>query len=282
MSASFISYGVIAEVIALVFFGIALIRSQRRLPLVIMTGLSALLLATQLAWIVPLFRSEDRPATSQRFTVATLNMHNGQANVDQVATRTKHADIVVLVEVTHKAAKKVRTRLSSRLSHQLPSHVRRPRGVLILSRFRLSHPQHLPSRTSGLAVKAKVPGTGSVNVVAGHPCNPLCGGGAWMRDNHAILKTARALKDRPTVIAGDLNSVHDHKTMRDFAAHGYQSATKVAGAGWIPTYPANSLLPPLLPIDHVLINRQLTAIAVHAFDVAGTDHRGVIARVAAS
>lgn len=101
-----------------------------------------------------------------------------------------------------------------------------------------------------------------------------------MRDNHAVLAKAQTFNDDPTVIAGDLNSVNDHKTIRDFASHGFQSATKIAGAGWIPTYPADSVLPPLLPIDHVLINKRLTATSVHAFNVDGTDHRGLMARLA--
>ena len=56
---------------------------------------------------------------------------------------------------------------------------------------------------------------------------------------------------------------------------GLKSATDVAGGGWLPTYPANSRVPPLLPIDHVLINDRLTATEVGTFRLRGTDHLGL-------
>ncbi len=56
---------------------------------------------------------------------------------------------------------------------------------------------------------------------------------------------------------------------------GLKSATDVAGAGWLPTYPANRRIPPLLPIDHVLINEDLTATSVTSFALSGSDHRGL-------
>jgi hypothetical protein len=52
------------------------------------------------------------------------------------------------------------------------------------------------------------------------------------------------------------------------------------GAGWLPTYPANRVIPPLLPIDHILLNRFLTATSLTSFDVDGTDHRGLLAQIA--
>jgi len=61
---------------------------------------------------------------------------------------------------------------------------------------------------------------------------------------------------------------------------GLKSATDVAGAGWIPTYPADGLLPPLLPIDHVMINSDLTATSISSFAINGTDHRGLFATLA--
>jgi endonuclease/exonuclease/phosphatase (EEP) superfamily protein YafD len=88
--------------------------------------------------------------------------------------------------------------------------------------------------------------------------------------------------DHPLVVAGDFNAVNDHGPMQALQRAGLKSATDVAGAGWLPTYPANRLIPPLLPIDHVLINEDLTATSVTSFAVSGTDHRGLLATIAAS
>jgi endonuclease/exonuclease/phosphatase (EEP) superfamily protein YafD len=280
MVASFISYGVVTEVIAVVFFAVALVRARRRLPLAIMTGFSVLLLILQLIWLAPLFRSEHRHAAGRPFTVVSLNMRHGHADVDQLAAKTKTADVVVLVEFSDRAVHTVRTRLGDRFTHMTPHDPATAHHVMILSRFRLTDPQRLPAQTPGWAATAHLPRLGAVHVIAAHPCNPLCGGGAWLRQNHALLHTAESFGDHPTFIAGDFNSVGQHKTIRDFAAHGYDSATEIAGAGWMPTYPSNSWLPPLLPIDHVLVNHRLTAVSIRSFQIADTDHRGLIARLA--
>ena len=56
--------------------------------------------------------------------------------------------------------------------------------------------------------------------------------------------------------------------------------TATIGAGWMPTYPARRRLPPLLPIDNVLVNDRLTATSVTSFRVRRTDHLGLLATLA--
>ena len=82
------------------------------------------------------------------------------------------------------------------------------------------------------------------------------------------------------IMAGDFNAVDDHGPMQELRRLGLESATDVAGAGWLPTYPADRPLPPLLPIDHVMINKELTATSVTSFAISGTDHRGLVATLA--
>jgi endonuclease/exonuclease/phosphatase (EEP) superfamily protein YafD len=81
-------------------------------------------------------------------------------------------------------------------------------------------------------------------------------------------------------VAGDFNAVGDHGPMQALQRAGPKNATDVVGAGWLPTYPANRSFPPLLPIDHVMINKDLTATSVTSFTVAGSDHRGLLATLA--
>ena len=50
--------------------------------------------------------------------------------------------------------------------------------------------------------------------------------------------------------------------------------TSPAAVGCRPI-PSNATLPPLIPIDHILLNDRLTASSVTSFAVAGTDHRGL-------
>ena len=66
LAASFIAYGVIPYVIALLCLLVALIRARRRLALAILTGTVALLTALHLAWLGPLFVPDRRVARRTR------------------------------------------------------------------------------------------------------------------------------------------------------------------------------------------------------------------------
>ena len=125
-----------------------------------------------------------------------------------------------------------------------------------------------------------VPGRAPVRLVAAHPCNPYCGRGLFAAD-HALLEgTVRANQGSPLVVAGDLNAIDDHAPLVRLRADGMRSATDLVGAGWVPTYPADRSFPPLFPIDHVLVNDQLTVTALRTVHLPGTDHLGLVATVA--
>ena len=76
---------------------------------------------------------------------------------------------------------------------------------------------------------------------------------------HRAPGRGRREPGRPLIVAGDFNAVDDHGPMRALTHDGLESATDIVGAGWLPTYPANRRFPPLIPIDHVLVNKLLTA-----------------------
>jgi endonuclease/exonuclease/phosphatase (EEP) superfamily protein YafD len=80
------------------------------------------------------------------------------------------------------------------------------------------------------------------------------------------------------IIAGDFNSTPDMRQFRDLLTNGYRDAVEQTGAGFVPTFPADSWLPPALAIDHVL-TRDCRATAVHAMEIAGSDHRALLATV---
>jgi endonuclease/exonuclease/phosphatase (EEP) superfamily protein YafD len=221
--------------------------------------------------------------TGRPFTLISLNMKWGQADVDQIRSQARDADIVVLVEVTPTAFATVRSRLGQRFPYAVPNQITMGNQSLILSRHPLTDARPLPSTNQQWTASTTVPGTGKINVIAAHPCNPLCGKDQWRTEHAALLQRAEELDDGPEVIAGDFNATDDHGPMRAMARHGFISATDITGAGWMPTYPADHrIMPPLIEIDHVLVNRRLTALSIKTFRVAGTDHLGLIARLAGS
>jgi endonuclease/exonuclease/phosphatase family metal-dependent hydrolase len=68
--------------------------------------------------------------------------------------------------------------------------------------------------------------------------------------------------------------------MQHLRGLGLKSATDIVGAGWQPTYPANRSFPPLMAIDHVLVNSRLTATSITTLPNKDSDHLGLLAVLA--
>ena len=130
------------------------------------------------------------------------------------------------------------------------------------------------------AARLSLPGGGPVEFVDVHPYPPL--GGQVTQWNEAL----GALESLPApsggavrVLAGDFNASLDHSAMRRLIARGYKDAADQVGVGLIPTWPANKRVPPMITIDHVLVERRVGVKAVRVLDVPGTDHRAVNAEL---
>lgn len=281
--AAFISYGVFGYALALACFGIALVLSRRKVALAAVTALLLGLLVLHLSWLAPLFVPDDRPATTRSFTVFSLNLYHGLADSQEVARQAAGADVVILAEATPRALLALK---ALGWDAQFPYSVSDSEDdvaeyTAIYSRFPLSDSASLTPRSfQQYVTTAKVPELGAVRIIAAHPCNPYCGDGRWAAE-HAVLRAAvRSNLDGPLLVAGDLNAVHDHGPIRALVRDGLTSATDILGAGWLATYPANRTLPPLLPIDHVMINDTLTATSISTVKISRTDHLGLIATIA--
>ena len=281
--AAFIPYGLLAYLVALVCLVIASARARRRAALLTITALVLVLTSAHVAWLVPLFVPDHRPATTAGFTLLTFNMRNGMADQAALSQQAAQADIVILIETTPPALKALKE--DGNWDQRYPYSIGDPRddvsNTAIYSRLPLS-PGTLLGQTSFQQwdTTVEVPQIGSVRLLAVHPCNPYCGGGRWASEHSALRDIVAADLERPTIVAGDFNAIDDHGPMQRLRALGLKSATDVVGAGWQPTYPANRTFPPLMPIDHVLINSQLTATSITTFKNEGSDHLGLIAVLA--
>lgn len=79
-------------------------------------------------------------------------------------------------------------------------------------------------------------------------------------------------------LLGDFNATLDHAELRRLLDTGYRDAAEVAGEGLSLTWPAGRpRLPPLVAIDHLLVDERLAVRRVRVIDVPGTDHRAVFA-----
>jgi endonuclease/exonuclease/phosphatase (EEP) superfamily protein YafD len=280
--AAFIPYGVIGYALALLCFGVALLLARRRTALMLVSVIVAGLLALHLSWIAPFFVPDRRPATTKPFTVFSLNMDDGHADPTQVAQQASTADVVILVEATAPALGALKEfHWDARFPYSVGDVPGSTGNTVIYSRFPLTDTASLPGTSFQQHVTtASAPGIPDLRIIAAHPCNPYCGRGLWASEHAMLQSSVEQNLDQPLTVVGDLNAVNDHGPMRALRRAGLTSATDVVGAGWLPTYPANRRVPPLLPIDHVLINDQLTATSISTVHIDGTDHLGLVAAVA--
>ena len=280
--AAFIAYGLVAYAVVLVCLLVALVRGRRRAALAAVTVLTAGLTGAHLVWLGRLFVPNDRPVATEPFTVLTLNIRNGEADPAAISALAEQADVVVLVETTRAAQAGLAARgWDARFPYAVGDPRREGSNTAVFSRFRLSRGTVLGrSNFSQWSVAVEVPDLGLVRLLAVHPCNPYCGGGRWHAEHEVVRAAVATQGSGPLIVAGDFNAVAEQSPMQRLHRLGLRSATDLVGAGWLPTYPSGGLLPPLLPIDHVLLNERLTATAVTPVTVRGTDHRGLLVDVA--
>ncbi|MEV4179047.1 endonuclease/exonuclease/phosphatase family protein [Nonomuraea sp. NPDC049709] len=127
------------------------------------------------------------------------------------------------------------------------------------------------------AALISLPGGRPIEFIDAHPFPPL--GPQVSEWNQALAAFPSASADRVRIIAGDFNASLDHAAMRGLLSRGYKDAADQVGAGLIPTWPANKRVPPIITIDHVLVDQRVGVREVSVRDVPGTDHRAVLAEL---
>jgi endonuclease/exonuclease/phosphatase family metal-dependent hydrolase len=149
-------------------------------------------------------------------------------------------------------------------------------GTMVFAREPITDVRRLPTDFGSWSVLV-----GEVRVFAVHPVYAL-ETAAW-RDEHAAL-LAVAEEQQPDLLLGDFNATLDHGPMRRLDAAGYRDATELSGSGWQPTWPATGtgiqgLLPPVIQIDHVLVDDGWSAARTWTVEIDGSDHRALVAEV---
>ncbi len=280
--ASFVPYGLVLYALALVLLLVALVRARRRRPLAVLTVAVALLTGLHASWLAPFFVPDGRPVVGPSFTVLAQNVHLGMADTTRITQVAETADVVVLSETTRTFLRDLQTPAwDARYPYAVGDLSGPPTDTTVFSRYPLSDAHLLAGSTSPQWVMTlAVPGRTPVRLLGTHPCNPYCGGGAFARDHAVLEATVRADLGSPLVVAGDLNAIDDHAPLQRLHADGMRSAADLVGAGWVPTYPSDRGFPPLLPIDHVLVNDQLTATSLTTVRMPGSDHLGLLATLA--
>ncbi|OZF31593.1 hypothetical protein CH296_15635 [Rhodococcus sp. 14-2496-1d] len=232
---------------------------------------------------IPLYRHRSRTAAESELTVLHANIWLGQADPDAlVALVERHRpDVLTLVELTPEADARLRPVLSGSLPYAHVSAAPGGEGTGIYSRFPLVDEQrHDGFVTELLSARVEMPGRPLVFAV--HPVPP------WPREPSEWVRELGLLRqllakipvdDGPVVVAGDFNATQDHRRYRDLQDGRFVDAAVATGAGMLRTYPAHTWYPPVIAIDHVLV-ADLAVGSVEGVTIPGSDHRGILARLA--
>lgn len=218
--------------------------------------------------------------TGTPLRVLTLNMLFGHAEPEAVMdlVRRLKPDVLSTQELTPGMVEKLDVAgLPELMPHRLLEAEWSASGSGLYSRYPLTPLEELFEVIGHNmpAAEITVPGAKPVEIVDVHPFPPL---GSQVHDWTAAMEAFPPVSPGTIrILAGDFNASLDHTTMRRLLSRGYVDSADKAGEGLTPTWPANKGIPPLITIDHIVVDQRVNVNAVSVHTVPGTDHRAVFA-----
>jgi endonuclease/exonuclease/phosphatase (EEP) superfamily protein YafD len=226
------------------------------------------------------FASSETPAAGAALKILSINMRFGNADAKTIMdlVRRLRPDILNTQELSPAGTAALK---AQGLEQAMPyAHLEEgwsASGSGIFSRLPLTKlPDFAPHNGHNMPyVRFTVPGGATVELVDVHTVAPL---GPDVPLWQAAMR-ALPSPDRGTIriLAGDYNATLDHAEFRDVLARGYKDVGDVAGIGLTPTWPAGRRLPPMITIDHVVVDPRVSVVGASIHDVPQTDHRAFFA-----
>lgn len=245
-----------------------------------LVGLGVVALALPLALTGP----GPGPAGDERLTVMSVNVLYSNERIDEVADEVERLapDVVAFAEVTGDVLTMLRDHpFAERYSHRIEAPADLASGLVLWSR----HPVERLELLAGLrrAIVATVDGPiGPTRLVTMHPPPPVFDPAVW-RTQIELLPDLAEASDLPTIVLGDFNATWFHPAFRRSVHEaGLRDAATADGRGFAMTWPTDTFLPPLVALDHVLVDDRISVIDTVAPSIPGSDHRAVVATVARS
>ena len=294
---SFVPLALIPTIICL---AIALL-SRRRLLLVV----CVLALAINGWWHAGYFAGRARVSPAAEYAVSTsattddsyarvmtVNTLNGTASAKQIVEvcRAEHVEVLCLQELT---TTMVNDLLAAGITDVLPHYIVSDEASAISNGGRngiftaasMSNVSYnlLPIETSSMpAVDIQIGGA-TVRVVSVHPNSPTRGAQDLWNEGLSVIGTLSNY-DHAYLVMGDFNSTWDHARFRELLGSTFVDASEQAGEGFHMTYPANSAIPSIIEIDHIVYSKNsgITVSSLQTVEIAGTDHQALLATLEAS
>ncbi|MGW0172665.1 endonuclease/exonuclease/phosphatase family protein [Rhodococcus sp. NPDC003322] len=241
-------------------------------------------LSTQL----PLYlrNAPDATAADGQIRLLQANIRLGEADADALVdlVRSRSVNVLTVEELTDSAVARLR---EAGLEELLPVTFLKPKesgggGTGIYSRFAMRDPEELGRFSmANLVTKIDLGEARTVTVVAVHPMPPYPSP-SWMwaaeMEKLAVLLHERAADGDPMVVSGDFNSTYSHSRYRAILSDGFADAGEQAGAGLVPTYPADRWYPAVIAIDRIVLKNAVVG-EYERVDLPGSDHHGLFATV---
>ena len=251
---------------------------------------AALTGAALAAVVLPRATGQPQPqAGGPVLRVITANLRHGEASAEAVVSlvRRQGADVLFLQELAEPVvvSRLKQAGLTDLLPHELTDLGDvGARGRGIYARFRLTGGLHLgPADVAQLTARLELPGGQRADLVCVHVFRPRppwwqANTVKWRNDLAALPAPAGSAADPPRVLAGDFNATADHVRFRRVLRLGHVDAAARVGQGLMPTWgPEPWGRPPLLTLDHVLVDPGCAVQAVSVHPLPGSDHRVVYA-----
>ena len=249
---------------------------------------AGLLTAVAVAVQLPLFIGPEHSAhNTVSARVLTANVLEGRANPAQLAAIVRdRADIVVFQEITPDLVSALNQEgLGTDFPYQATDARRYAEGVAVWSRYPIDRSTRIPGFQSGVvSAEIRIPGAAAdTTVVVVHISGPWPQPiDDWRRDLDKFPEAMDAIAAKAgtgaVIMAGDVNATTGMAPSRRLLRDGFRDGTEQAGAGFIPTFPADASFPPLIGIDHIL-TRNSWAQDVRSVRIPGSDHLGLQATV---
>jgi endonuclease/exonuclease/phosphatase (EEP) superfamily protein YafD len=225
----------------------------------------------------------DPDAAPLRITHANLLYVNRRVGAVSDVLGRLDADVVTFSELTPTHVRRLHaTGLSASYPHQIELAADRASGAGLWSKWPLTATEHTSTSHRTIVADVHAPG-GPVRVIVIHTVSPMHGHHRWAQDLDALADVATP---GPAVMTGDFNASWWHPELRRLMRPGgWRDAHQAVGRGlscsW-PTSQWNPLFkvhPPFVRLDHALVNGGLRVLDASGFDVAGSDHLGVVVTV---
>ena len=219
-------------------------------------------------------------AAGRTLVVMSANLRLGQADPRAVLrlVREHDVDVLSLQELTPQALARLDAAGARTL---LPGRVVDPRarasGTGLMARRGLRTVPEKPARGT-LQAALPVRGAPALALVAVHPVPPISRDSE--RDWRAVLDALPGPYEggRAHLLLGDFNATLDQRALRRVLDRGYADAADATGDGLVFTFAVGDQRP-LITIDHVLVARTIGVRRFSAHDVAGSDHRAIVAEL---